>query len=32
MAAKRIVQFYNATGRRKEGTEWKRKFDALARP
>ena len=32
MAAKRIVQFYNATGRRKEGAEWKRKFDALARP
>ena len=32
MAAKRIVQFCNATGRRKEGTEWKRKFDALARP
>ena len=32
MAAKRIVQFYNATGRRKEGTEWKRNFDALARP
>ena len=32
MAAKRIVQFYNATGRRKEGTEWKRKVAALARP
>ncbi len=31
-AAKRIVQFYNATGHRKEGTELKRKFDALARP
>ena len=31
-AAKRIVQFYNATGRRKEGSEWKRKFDAMARP
>lgn len=32
VAAKRIVQFYNATGHRKEGTELKRKFDALARP
>jgi hypothetical protein len=32
LAAKRIVQFYNATGRRKEGSEWKRKFDDLARP
>ncbi len=32
LAAKRVVQFYNATGRRKEGSEWKRKFDALARP
>lgn len=31
LASKRIVQFYNATGRRKEGIEWKRKFDALAR-
>jgi hypothetical protein len=32
MAAKRIVQFYNATGRRKEGAELKRKFDGMARP
>ena len=32
IAARRIVQYYNATGRRKEGAEWKRKFDALARP
>jgi hypothetical protein len=32
VAAKRIVQFYNATGRRREGTELKRKFDGMARP
>ncbi len=32
IAARRIVQFYNATGQRREGAEWKRKFDALARP
>jgi hypothetical protein len=32
LAAKRIVQFHTATGRRKEGAELKRKFDALARP
>ncbi len=31
MAAKRIVLFYNATGRRKEGTELKRKFDGMIR-
>ncbi len=32
IAAKRIVQFHTATGRRKEAAELKRKFDALARP
>jgi len=32
IAARRIVQYYNATGQRREGAEWKRKLDALARP
>jgi hypothetical protein len=32
LAARRIVQFHTATGRRKEGAELKRKYDALARP
>lgn len=31
-AAKRIVQFHTATGRRKEASELKRQYDALARP
>ncbi len=29
-ASKRIVFFFNATGRRKEGAEWKRRLDAVA--
>ena len=32
VTARRIVQFYNATGRRREGAEWKRKLDTLAKP
>ena len=31
-ASKRIVLFFNATGRRKEGTEWKRRLDAIVAP
>jgi hypothetical protein len=31
-ASKRIVLFFNATGRRKEATDWKRRLDAVAKP
>lgn len=31
-ASKRIVLFFSATGRRKEGTEWKRRLDAAVAP
>jgi hypothetical protein len=31
-ASKRIVQFFNITGRRKEGTEWRRRLDAVLAP
>ncbi len=30
-ATKRILQFFTVTGRRKDGAEWRKKFDALAR-
>ena len=31
-ASKRIVLFFNAAGRRKEGAEWKRRIDAAVAP
>ena len=31
-ASKRIVLFFNASGRRKEGVEWKRRLDAAVAP
>jgi colicin import membrane protein len=30
--SKRIVQFYTVTGRRRDATEWKRRFDAVLAP